>query len=255
MTIDDLAVAGRRVDLPATARRLVVAWQHPVSRLIAPVAFLDQIADDHYRFRYLRRATRVPAFRPFLGFPDLTAVYDATRLFPLFAQRVMSPRRPDFGVYMHQLRLDEDATPWEQIARSEGRRTGDTVQVFPVPQIRDDGSTTCLFLVHGIRHVIGGDVPELTPGEPLVLEPDPENDYNARALYVCDAAGTRLGYVPDLLLPHVEALFTAGSVAVSVEHRNGPSAPVHLRLLARMDGRVPTGYGPMTGPAWETFVD
>jgi hypothetical protein len=257
MSIDEVGVL-----LPSDApkassaqARLIVAWQHPESRLISAVGVLEAGLDHGYRFQYLRRAGKVHAFQPFLGFPDLTAVYESDRLFPFFAQRIMSDRRPDFSLYLRQLHLDEDASPWEQMARSEGRRTGDTVQLFPVPTVRPDGSTTCRFLVHGIRHVSGGLLPPLRPGAALTVLPELTNSVNSKAVLVCSAAGQRLGYVPDMLLEHLHVVARAGAFELVVEHVNGPEAPPHLRLLARLEGMSPSGYRPMAGPGWETFVE
>jgi hypothetical protein len=257
MTVEEV---GTRLpsDVPTTVSaqaRLIVAWQHPETRLISAVGVLEAGFDHGYRFRYLRPAGKVPAFQPFLGFPELTAVYESARLFPFFAQRIMSDRRPDFPLYLRQLHLAEDASPWEQMARSEGRRTGDTVQLFPVPLVRPDGSTTCRFLVHGIRHVCGGVLPPLRPGEALTVLPEPTNPVNPEAVLVCSAVGERLGYVPDMLLDHLHVVARAGEFELAVEHVNGPEAPPHLRLLARLEGMAPPGYRPMTGPGWETFAE
>lgn len=232
---------------------LLVAWQNPDTRLILPVGVLEYGGEAGYRFRYLRRAPEIDGFQPFLSFPDWQRTYASRHLFPLFSQRIMSPRRPDFGQFLHQLHLSEDATPWEQLARSEGRRTGDTVQVFPIPVVLSDGSTSCRFLVHGIRHVAGGQLPHLDPGEGLQIQADPTNHVNPEAVLVCNLDGERLGYVPDLLLDHLRAVQCAGPIALTVEHVNGPEAPAHLRLLVRLDGQAPVGYEPMSGPRWETF--
>ena len=70
---------------------------------------------------------------------------------------------------------------------------------------------------------------------------------------MCDEAGTPLGYVPDLLLEHLATMRATAPVAVTVEHVNGPEAPPHLRLLARLEGSVPPGYEPMSGAGWETY--
>lgn len=248
-TDDDAWDAGR------SSGRLVVAWQHPRTRLIAPVGLLEHEDEQRYRFRYLRRAAELPDFQPFLGLPELERTYESSSLFPIFTQRIMSPKRPDFSRYLQQLHLSEDASPWEQMARSEGRRTGDTVQVFPVPVVGEDGATTCRFLVHGIRHVTGGHLPRLASGERLLLQPDSTNQEYPNALLVCSSAGVPLGYVPDLLLEHVRVVLAQGSSELVVEHVNGVDAPMHLRLLARLEGRVPTGYQPMTGTAWATFAE
>lgn len=241
-------------DAGRSTGRLIVAWQHPESRLIAPVGLLEH--GSGYRFRYLRRAAGLPGFQPFLSFPQWERSYTSPTLFPLFSQRIMSPRRPDFSQFLQQLDLDAAATPWEQLARSEGRSNGDTVQVFPIPPVQADGSTACLFLVHGVRHVHHGQLPFLRRGDPLAFCDEPDNDYNVAAIAVSTLHGRKLGYVPDLLLEHLNVIrSTQTPVSLKVEHVNGPEAPAHLRLLVQLTGAGPAGYRAMTGPGWETFVD
>lgn len=238
-----------------SAGALIVAWQHPDSRLISPVGRLEHGPGTGYRFRYLRAAAEVDGFHPFLGFPDWAGDYRSERLFPLFSQRIMSSRRPDFAEYLRQLHLDGNATPWEQLARSEGRRTGDTVQVFPIPSVEADGTSRCFFLVHGVRHVTGGPLPALAPGDPLTVRPEPGNRINPAAQLICSADGLALGYVPDLLLEHLAAVSGTGRASLTVEHVNGPEAPPHLRLLVRLEGATPPGYVAMAGPAWRPWLD
>src|SRR5690349_10311154 len=115
-----------------TGRRLVVAWQHPDKRSIEPVGFLSYDG-DRYRFGYIRNALTVEDFRPLFGFGKLDVSYEADDLFPLFAQRAMDPRRPDYQRYVRRLGLEGEPTPWEQNARSQGHREGDTIQLFPEP--------------------------------------------------------------------------------------------------------------------------
>ena len=59
--------------------------------------------------------------------------------------------------------------------------------------------------------------------------------------------------MPDLLLDHLAEMRTTAPVALTVEHVNGPEAPPRLWLLVRLEGRVPPGYQPMSGPDWETY--
>lgn len=232
--------------------RLVVARQDPASRLISPVGFLDH-GRDGYRFRYLRRARELAGFQRFLAFPSWNRDYRAERLFPMFAQRIMSPRRPDFQQYLNQLDLSPEASPWEQLARSGGRSEGDTLQVFPIPVVEPDGSTACNFLVSGIRYCNGGVLPELAVGDRLELRDDPENSANPKAVHIC-VAGQPIGWIPNLMLDYVHAARVAVDPVLTVLHLNGPDAPAHLRVLVRLEGTVPEGYRPMAGPGWETFV-
>ncbi len=236
--------------------RLAVTWQHPVTRAIQPVGILESDG-THYRFRYVRNALGVEGFRPLLGFPDLARTYVSLRLFPLFAQRVMDPRRPDYARYLTRLHLPEDARPLELLARSGGHRMGDMIQLCPQPFVSSNGLTHSVFLVNGIRHVLDEDPAAerrfalLRPGEPLALIEEPDNPWNRRAIVVTARDGQRLGWVPDLLLDYVHTVQDQGEPSLTVEQVNGPEAPPHLRLLIRLDGRVPTGYQPFSGPAWE----
>lgn len=258
MSVDGIAVvepsASTSVawDAGRSPGRLVVAWQNPDSRLIAPVGLLEH-GHEAYRFRYLRRAHDVGGFRPFLGFPEWTVDYRSERLFPLFAQRIMSPRRPDFQAFLRQLDLAPGATPWEQLARSEGRSSGDTVQVFPVPEVNADGSTSCMFLVHGVRYCNEGRLPPLDLGHEVRLSDEPTNPKNPLAVQVV-VNGAPIGWVPDLLLEYVREVRAFGECRVNVQHVNGPEAPPHLRILLNLQGVLPVGRHPMTGPAWQTFA-
>jgi hypothetical protein len=80
---------------------LIVAWQHPKIRLIAPVGPLEHGHDFGYRFRCLQCASTVDGFLPFLSFPKWQRACTSRHLFPLFSQRIMSPRWPDFSHFLH----------------------------------------------------------------------------------------------------------------------------------------------------------
>lgn len=232
-------------------QRLVVAWQHPEKRSINPVGYLTYDGQV-YRFSYIRNALQVEGFRPLLGFADLRCEYASADLFPLFAQRAMDPRRPDYQRYVERLGLDGDPGPWEQIARSEGRRQGDTLQLLPEPTVADD-TLSGLFLVHGMRYVPRDKaevaLASLKPGDPLALADEPDNPVNPLALQVLGLS-VPIGWVPDLLVEDMRTLMRRATVSVRVEHLNGPDAPWHLRLLARMHATPARGFRFFTGERW-----
>lgn len=258
------------VPSPTLQRRLVVTWQHPVERNISPVAML-QYDGQHYNFHYIAAALNVTGFRPFLGFPDLYRHYSSQRLFPLFAQRAMTPRRPDFTRWVHRLGLSDDATPWEQIARSGGRRHGDAIQLFPVPQIAH-GHMDCHFLVHGIRHIpskprtVAGHSVHLTQavleehlaglhvGDHLALHDEPDNDKNPRAILTTTTDDAPLGWVPDLLLDAIHDVPDRNTIDVTAAVVNGPEAGWHLRLLAHLTAQVPQDFQVFTTPRWDSLA-
>ena len=255
---------------PGTERRLVVTWQHPTDRLISPVGMLN-FDGEVYSFYYTRGALEADGFRPFLGFPDLYTRYESERLFPLFAQRAMTPRRPDFTRWVTRLGLSEDATPWEQIARSGGRREGDKIQLFPVP-IVSSGRIDCNFLVHGMRHIledeltVGANVGRpptrdelearlsmLKPGDQLQLIDEPMNRVNPLAILTATADSFPLGWAPNLLVEEIHRIPSRASVKAEVRAVNGPEAGWHLRLLVHLTGEVPDDFNPFEGGRWEAL--
>ncbi len=268
-TLSDLSMPESRSS--AAARRLVVAWQHPGTRAIEPVGFLSY--DDHlYRFAYIQNALSVDGFRPLLGFDDLRRAYSSERLFPLFAQRAMDARRADYGRYVASLGLEgKRPEPWEQIARSQGRRQGDTLQFLPEPEVI--GKTlSYLFLVNGVRHVhdqalypdgrelrVTSKAVELAlaglkPGTALSLVREPGNPMNSLAILVAGPSSVPVGWVPDLLLDDLHRLIASAEVSVTAEHINGSDAPSHMRLLARLTARPASGFQFFTGAKWEELA-
>ncbi|WP_333890676.1 hypothetical protein [Mycolicibacterium gadium] len=254
----------------ATLRQLVVTWQHPIERSISPVGVLSY--DGHaYGFYYIRNAADVAGFRPFLGFPDLDRWYTSPVLFPLFAQRAMGSRRPDFARWVTRLGLSEDASPWEQITRSGGRRQGDTIQLFPVPRI-SGGRLECGFLVHGMRHIterpihvgqttitvtrdeLERTLSALAPGDHLGLCDEPTNVNNPRAILTTTRAQVPLGWIPNLLVEEIHRIPDRRRATVTVRTVNGPDAGWHLRLLAKLSAEVPDTFEVFAGEMWEPLA-
>ncbi|MGC5165670.1 hypothetical protein [Luteimicrobium sp. DT211] len=248
-------------------QRMIVAWQHPDSRAILPVGVLTRTERD-YTFAYLESVREIDGFRPLLGFRDFDQRYHSSELFHLFAQRVMSSRRPDYARYVTELGLNpEDFEPWEQLARSQGSRAVDRLQLFPVPSVVG-GSVRCAFLVHGTRHVPGQEF--VVDGEPVLMSlmeyeamlsaleagtevhllSQPENLVNPEALLVVGDARSPLGWVPDFLVHEVRRLQEVTTVEARVLRVNGAEASPHLRVLAELRAEGAEGFEFFSGPEW-----
>ena len=242
-------------------RTLFVSWRDPESGSIYPIGKLIRTLDldgERYAFAYLKLAERLQGFEPLPGLPDLYRRYEATRLFPVFANRVMPRSRPEFDVLARSVDLGGDADPFEVLARSGGRRATDRIEVFLPPERTHDGDSGVLFFARGLRHVEGAFdvVDRLHRGDQLALVDDPANSFNARAviLRVCD--GQQVGWIPDYLVEHVHELrqLNGCDPTVVVEHVNDSSVAGHMRLLCRLTAPWPDGYMPFSDAAFHTLA-
>lgn len=208
--------------------RLLVSRQDPETRLYSRVGEL-KLDGMEYVFAYDPDVTR-----PLPGLP-VGREHRSSELFPIFAERVMHPHRPDHAQTLEQLGLRPEAGPFTVLAISGGLRTGDTFELTPLPE---PGRVELPFLVHGIRHLLPAEqahVDDLLPGQHLTLRHEPENEANERAVLVTDE-GARLGYVPDPLLEYVHKIMRHDH-SLTVERVNRPEAGFHVRLLVVLSGQ------------------
>lgn len=94
----------------------------------------------------------------------------------------------------------------------------------------------------------------LSPGDALGIASEPDNEVNDLALMVMAQQATPVGWIPNLLLQDLHQLMDMTDVAVAVEHVNGPDAPWHLRLLARLTARDAGDFSFFTGRKWEPLA-
>jgi hypothetical protein len=256
-----MPVASPRLDVAdygtGARRRLLVAWQHPVTREYDLVGRLDLPAapEEPYQFGYFHRAASVPGFRPFVELPDLDHSYESMDLFPLFDNRMTPRSRPDYAALAASVGLSGDADPFEVLARTGGRRATDTIEVVPEPHIDAvTGRLDVEFLVHGVRHQRADEaLASLEPGDRLRLLWDVQNPLDALALAVADSRTCNLGWVPRYLSPLVHRSaegFSWEQVTVETVHVGDPAGPPHLRLLCRLSADWQSGEELFNGPGY-----
>jgi hypothetical protein len=243
-------------------RRLFVAWQHPLTRAVSPVACLtDRGADaaERYVFSYLKNAESLEGFEPFLAFPVLDRAYTSDRLFPFFENRTMSRRRADFPAYVQSLSLPQSAEPFDILERSGGKRSTDPIEVFAEPVVDGDQGIFCFF-ARGIRHVDGASevAQTLEAGERLYLAIDAQNLHNDRALLLLTAKRRCIGFVPDYLVNYLHDMLGAcvsSDVVVEVVHRNVADLPASRWLLCKVTTCWPKHYRAFADESFSTIVD
>ncbi len=240
-------------------RRLYAAWRNP-DGLIRPVGVLSLRESDEqqrYHFVYLKAAEDFEGFDGLPGLRDLHRAYESEQLFPVFRNRLMPRRRPDYADFVQRLKLDVETDPFEVLIRSEGKKATDRVEVFAHPERTPDGELTTLFFLRGVRHLSGAlaSVGEVQAGDVLELEDDPANAVNAQAILISTRTGRRIGWVPDCLVATLHELRELdATLEVTAEHVNPESAPNHMRVLCRLRAPWPQGYEPLTGPDYQPIA-
>jgi hypothetical protein len=245
---------------------LFVAWRggKDESGRWGPVGRLEH-GEGGYRFVYTRGARQLEGFHPLPGMPDLDAVYESQELFPLFANRLLAPSRPEYEAFLAWGDLDpnDPPDPIAQLAVSEGQRATDAFELFPCPQPFVAGCYDSKFFLHGVRWAPQAAlerIARLLPGETLGLMIDISNPYDPDAVAVrtCDMHGCFLiGYVPRYLARDVRDLCAKCKpeyIALTVKRVN-PDAPLQQRVLCKMTAFCPSDFHPYSGEEFQPIVD
>ena len=233
---------------------LIVAWQHPETRLIAPVGLLEHGRGLGDRFRYLRRASTVDGFLPFLSFPEWQRTYTSQHLFPLFSQRIMSPRRPDFSQFLYQLHLNEDATPWSswpdrRVAAPVTRCRCSRFRLS-MPTVRRVAGSSCTASAMWQAGSCHRRSPRATSSSCRMIQrtrSTPKLSWCARA--VGSGLATCLTSCSNTCGCSATRVRFASPSSMSTDQRFPPDP----RLLVLLDGHAPVDYQPMSGPRWQTY--
>lgn len=220
-------------------RTLLLVWQDPDNRRFLPVAELHHLADGRFSFAYLEAARTHGSFFALDEYSDLDKVYVSDSLPVFFANRVMSPDRPDYGQYLEWLGLrgaDPGDVPVEVLARTGGGRATDTFHVVDRP-LRGEDHFESRFFVSGLRHVPGAAtlLADVQPGDRLELRPEPDNVSNSKAVIIDVESRQQLGWVPDWLCGEVTEMIDQGWEIALVAERVNPDAPSHTRVLCRLN--------------------
>ena len=248
-------------------KSLFLAWQAPAdskqARAWFPIGRLDADAEQtRYRFRYTQGAIKAKeeaGFGPLFAFPELNAVYESKDLFPLFQNRVLSPKRSDFNDYIRWLDLDRgQADPISILAVSGGERVTDNLEVFPKVKTDADGNFTVRFFLHGLRHLGATAMNralQLTQGESLRIGVELNNPVMRLAVTLSTEDYQMIGWTPRYLVSDlIHCVPNAPELSATVARINSSDAPVNQRILIDFHGRTPNGTELMTTPDFRPLV-
>ena len=246
-------------------RTLYLAWRDSwKTQAWFPVGRLDVSMEmPQYRFRHVKgaeQARETGGFDVVPGFADLYEDYRSPELFPVFRNRVMSPRRPDFGDYLRGLGLDPASSvdPMAILSVDGGRRVTDFFEVFPKLVKGDEGSFICRFFLHGWRHTNPAALERLDslePGEPLHVTLELTNPTGKPAVQIQTQDYHLLGWAPryfvhDLTMAMAESL---GEYEAEVVRLNPSPHPQSQRVLIEMRSRWEK-HEPMSGEEFQPLT-
>jgi hypothetical protein len=239
---------------------LFLAWQDPQNRRWFPVGRLT-FNGSVYHFVYTKGAEASPHFIPFGMMRHLHVTYESDQLFPLFSNRLLSKARPEYRKFLHWVNIREDEDdPLALLARTEGLRETDSLEVFPRPERTNDNEYHVHFFVHGIRHLPQEAIDRvhaLKEKDRLFLMQDLQNPYDPFALALRTAdPPTFVGYCPRYLAEDVHTLLekcASEVVRINVERVNR-EAPLQLRVLCDITSCWPASFRPCSGEMYEPLV-
>jgi len=240
---------------------LFLAWQDPERRRWYTVGRLDQ-RNGSYVFTYTKGAheAKEAGFTPLVSFPDVGAKYESNDIFPLFANQVLPPNRPEYDDFIEWLSIPKDkADPVAILART-GERITETLEIFPQPQ-EADGSYSVHFFIRGLRHQSRCAIERaetLEEGEQLLLMSDLQNPYDEKAIVLRTAEQTHqdmhmLGYLPRYL---ADELYEAPrdklrESRVEVVRVNHAPVPAQFRILCSLRLNWPDARKPFSSEAYQ----
>lgn len=209
-------------------------------------------AKDLYEFRYTDGAKRLAGVAPFPGMPELDGVYQSQELLPIFKNRLLSKRRPEYRTWLSWGGFHDDAGPdaMSILATLGSRRAADSLELYAGPHKLADGNACVQFFLHGVRHYQTEETLQaLTSGMVLSLRPEDDNPFDRFAVAVDDNADNKLGYVPRYLTRDIRYLIEncPDEVQLRVKQANS-DAPTQYQILCELQSCWPVGFEPCSGP-------
>ncbi|TLD79855.1 restriction endonuclease [Helicobacter sp. MIT 05-5293] len=227
---------------------LAVSWQAPKTRKWIPIGHLSY-NNQQYEFYYTNgvKEAQEQGFYPFARMNDLESLYTSEDvLLPVFANRLLSKSRPEYKLYQQWLGLDEHSTPLDELARNNGIRATDSIELYLIPNDKKEYKID--FFTHGISHLIPSyqkRVKSLEPKEKLYLMRDIQNEYDSDALLIRTKDPVEIvGYVPRIYAEDLANLIhydNICNVTLRVKQVNH-DAPMQFQLLCEFCAKIPNNF-------------
>lgn len=199
---------------------------------------------NEYSFKYTRGALKDPDFRKFEGMEDLNREYIFRDLPPLFQNRILNSKRPEFPKLMQWLGLQQDASPLDILSLTGGIRITDNLQTFCEIKPDKNGRFEHTLFIHSVGQLQDPQlkrIDELQVGEKLYFCLDVQNEYDHSAVIVrTENPKNIVGYCPRYLAEAITAMLKTqhDSLTITVDAINR-DAPLQYKLRCKITGTLP----------------
>jgi hypothetical protein len=244
---------------------LFVAWNELPSHAWFPIGRLTSDGNS-YQFAYTAGAIvaqRQCGFKPLWSFPDWDKVYESPELFSVFSNRLLRPSRPDYPNFLRWLNLSKSENDsMFLLSRSGGQRVTDRLEVFPPPEVDEDGQSHFHFFARELQHLPQKAlnlIDRLQPGDLLraVEIEHIENDYiRRRILSLSTVDGCRVGNCPKYLVDSdfLRLYQDPERVQIVVEQVNLSPAPQAFRLLCHLAVQRGRRFQPFSSSLYQPIL-
>lgn len=179
---------------------LYLIWKSEQSRKQYIIGQLTK--NTCYEFRYFDEVHSAieDGFTPLICFQDLNMVYSSQKLFAVFESRLPDEKRRDIQIILNNYGLKEyDAY---MLLKQSGARLPIDNLAFIDPIFDTSEKFSRTFFLAGVRHYINChgneccDSIEITRGDELFLQREPDNEYDPNAVKVLNVSEQLIGYIP-----------------------------------------------------------
>lgn len=235
-------------------KKLFVAWQSPDTRKWNVVGVLEYIGNT-YRYSYTKSSAQLKMFERFGAMQnDIT---ESEELFPFFKNRLLGKARPEYKKMLKWMNMNEnDHSPLDVLALTEGKRGTDTIEIFACPE-PSNGKFVVRFFTHGVRHTHVANkeaVSLVKEGAHLYLMKDFQNTCDPMAIALrTDDPICFFGYLPRYLTADVHQLCnTLSSSEITVKAlKVNSEAPLSYRFLCEIQAAWPDGFEPCAAKEYD----
>ena len=237
---------------------LIVAWQNQYNREWIPIGKLHYDGDI-YTFFYTKGAKRAKeaGFKLLPRMDTLEQTYYASKeaLFPTFANRLLTKSRPEYEDYKQWLSLSDD-NAMEELAKNNGIRATDSIQLYAIPQ-KKDNQYKLEFFSHGISHLTPHyqqRVAKLETREKLFIAKDIQNEFDNNALFIRTKDPVEIvGYIPRIYAKDISYLLDNDKSANLEVKQINKDAPMQFQLLCSFNAKWKSGFKPFDDEDFESL--